>query len=129
MRIVDYMQGGLANFGFVPGSARLARNSTALAAANNPGTINSAAVNTFVDVPVQCVGAAPCAADEVRIDLGDVTNAPDPTVSPDSYTLEIRFRVLNVAGNQGGDTRANRGRLVYRPTRGRVPTRPSTAAP
>ena len=30
VRIVDEMQGGLANFGYVPGSARLARNSTAL---------------------------------------------------------------------------------------------------
>ena len=116
VRIVDEMQGGLANFGYVPGSARLARNSTALFAANDPGGINTTAVDTFVDVPVQCVATAPCAANEVRIDLGNVTNAPDPTVSPDSYTLEIRFRVLNVAGNQGGATRANRGRLIYRPT-------------
>ena len=116
VRIVDEMQGGLANFGYVPGSARLARNSTALLAANDPGGINTTAVDTFVDVPVQCVATAPCAANEVRIDLGNVTNAPDPTVSPDSYTLEIRFRVLNVAGNQGGEIRANRGRLVYRPT-------------
>ena len=115
VRIVDEMQGELANFGFVPGSVRLARSSTALSAANDPGGINSAPVGTYVAVSEQCAGTAPCAANEVRVDLGNVTNAPDATVS-DSYTLEIQFRALNVAANQGGSTRANRGRLIYRPT-------------
>lgn len=116
VRIVDEMQGGLANLGYVTGSARLARNTTALVAANDPGGINAAPVNTFVTVPVQCVGSAPCATNEVRVDLGNVSNDPAIVGSPDTYTLELQFRVLNVAGNQGGDTRANRGRLIYRPT-------------
>jgi uncharacterized repeat protein (TIGR01451 family)/fimbrial isopeptide formation D2 family protein len=116
VRLTDDMQGGLANMGFVAGSARLARNTTALTAATDLGGINSTAPGTFVGVTPSCVGSAPCAATEIRFDLGDVTNDPATGTASDQYTLELKFQVLNVQANTPNTTRGNRARMVYRPT-------------
>ncbi len=115
VRLVDQMTGGLANLAYIPGSARLSRSTAALTAANNPGGINAAAPGTFVAVTPQCIGTAPCSSNQVRFDLGDVTNDPLTGADTDFYVLEIAFQVRNVAANTGNATRDNRGQVVYRP--------------
>ncbi|MBK8322758.1 MAG: DUF11 domain-containing protein [Betaproteobacteria bacterium] len=115
VRLVDQMTGGLANLAYIPGSARLARSTAALTAASNPGGINAAAPGTFVPVTPQCIGTSPCSGNQIRFDLGDVTNDPLTGASTDFYTLEIGFQVRNVAANVGNATRDNRGQVIYRP--------------
>lgn len=116
VRLVDQMTGGLANLAYIPGSARLARSTAALTAAANPGGINAAGPGIFVPVTPQCVGTSPCSGNQIRFDLGDVTNDPLTGASTDYYTLEIGFQVRNVAANVGNATRDNRGQVIYRPT-------------
>lgn len=115
VRLVDQMTGGLANLAYIPGSARLARSTAALTAASNPGGINAAGPGIFVPVTPQCVGTSPCSGNQIRFDLGDVTNDPLTGASTDYYTLEIGFQVRNVAANVGNATRDNRGQVIYRP--------------
>lgn len=115
VRLVDEMRGGLANLVYIAGSARLSRNTVALTAAANPGDVNNAAPGAFVPVTPQCVGASPCTATQIRFDLGDVTNDPGTGTEADTYTLELDFRLANVAANTLGATRENRGQVVYRP--------------
>ncbi len=116
LRLVDEMQGGLANFGYVAGSARLARSTTGLTSANNPGNINSAAAGTFVSVTPACVGSGSCPANEIWIDLGDVTDTNLGPATAETYTLTLQLQALNVAANVGAVNRTNRGRILYRPT-------------
>ncbi len=115
VRLVDEMQGGLANMTYIAGSARLSRNTAALVSATDPGGINGAAPGTFVAVTPQCVGVAPCTANQVRFDLGDVANDPATGGATDRYTLEIAFQTSNVTANAMNVTRNNRGQVVYRP--------------
>jgi len=116
VRLADFMGGGLVNMGFVAGSARLARNTAALTASNDLGGINSTVPGTFVNVPPLCVGSGACSSDEIRFDLGDVTNDPVTGTASDQYTLQLQFQTLNVAANTPNTTRNNAARMVYRPT-------------
>ncbi len=118
LRLVDEMQGGLANFGYVAGSAMLTRSTTGLASANNPGNINAAAANTPVSVTPTCVGTCPSPAsvNEIWLDLGNVTNTDTGAGTTETYTLDLQLQALNVAANVGAVTRANRGRILYLPT-------------
>ena len=118
LRLVDEMQGGLANFGYVASSVKLSRSTVGLSSATNPGSINAAAAGTFVNVTPTCVGVAPCLTNEIWIDLGDVTDSDLGAGTTETYTLELQLQALNVAANTGAATRANRGRILYRPTGG-----------
>ncbi len=116
LRLVDEMQSGLANFGYVTGSAKLSRSTTGLSSTNNPGNINAAAAGAFVNVTPACVGSSPCPVNEIWIDLGDVTDADLAPATTETYTLELQLQALNVAANTGAAARTNRGRILYRPT-------------
>lgn len=103
-----------AGMSYISGSARLARVfNTDLQAANNVGDsggINSAASGTFVNltdgVDVSINGQI------ISVSLGNVTNS-DNDVNSESYILEIKAVVENVAGNNAGTTLTNKGTISY----------------
>lgn len=93
--------------------ATLARSNTSLSAANNPGTINGAAVNTPVAVTLATGIAAGCPADgQFCLALGDVNNSTSANAS-DTYTLSVTLRITNVANNTAGHAITDQGRIYY----------------
>jgi uncharacterized repeat protein (TIGR01451 family)/fimbrial isopeptide formation D2 family protein len=118
LRLVDFMQGGLANFGYIAGSAKLSRSTTGLSSATNPGNINSTPAGTYVAVTPTCIGTSPCPTDEIWLDLGDVTDSDLGAGTTETYILELQLQALNVAANVGAATRVNQGRILYKPAGG-----------
>lgn len=108
-----------AGLEFIPGTATLTRNSTALAAAGDPGGINSAGAGVPVSVGLfqysggACTGT-PATTGQLCVGLGDVTNSDTDNGTPETYTLELRTVVQNVAGNIAGTTLTNNGRITFR---------------
>ncbi len=106
--IADVLPAGL---GYLPGSARLARTfTTGLAAAANPGGINSAPAGTFValaDGSGIVVGSGAGGTTTLDVFLGDVIDSDADASTPESYTLDYRAVVANIAGNQAGTALAN----------------------
>ena len=105
--LADVLPAGLA---YLPGSARLAHAfDTGLVASANPGGINGAASGAFValaDGSGIVVGSGAAGSTTLSVFLGDVVNS-DADGVPESYTLEYRATVANVAGNQAGTVLAN----------------------
>ncbi len=102
--LADVLPSGLEH---VPGTAFLVRNSTALAAANNPGNINAAAPG--VPVPVTLSGTT----GEVSLALGDVTNSDNNNSTTETYDLILGVVVQNVATNNAGTSLVDVGRIRY----------------
>ncbi|MCC9000985.1 MAG: isopeptide-forming domain-containing fimbrial protein, partial [Candidatus Contendobacter sp.] len=94
---------------YIPGTATLARNSTALSAATDPGGINSATAGVAVTAPITVSGQ------DIAVNLGNVVNNDANAASQETYTLTLQFRVGNVAANTGGRQLQNRSRLSYTP--------------
>ena len=105
--LADVLPAGLA---YLPGSARLAHAfETGLVASANPGGINGAPSGSFValaDGTGIVVGSGPAGSTTLSVFLGDVVNS-DADGVPETYTLEVRATVANVAGNQAGTVLAN----------------------
>jgi len=97
---------------YIPGSATLSRNSTALSAANNPGNINGAGANAPVPVTPTISGQ------NVSVNLGNVANSDANGTTAEIYTLVLQFRAGNVAGNIPGKLLQNRSQLRYVPQGG-----------
>ena len=109
VRLIDVLPAGLR---FVPGTATLRRNSTALAAANNPGSINSDGGGT----PGDQVAVTPTGGNltgEIVFDLGDVTNAAMSNGTDEIYTLRLSAVVANSSGNNAGTASSDRGRIRF----------------
>lgn len=99
---------------YISGSARLARvfnnNIQAFNNVGDSGGINSAPSGTFVNltdgVDVSIVGQV------VSVSLGNVTNS-DNDLNAESYILEIKAVVQNIASNNAGTTLGNKGTITY----------------
>lgn len=111
VKLIDQLLSGTstAQLVYISGTAQLARNSDSLSAANNPGGINAAAINTPVAVMPTLSGS------NLIVDLGTVTNGDANGSSAESYTLEAQFRVANVSANIAGRNLQDRPQLSYRP--------------
>jgi uncharacterized repeat protein (TIGR01451 family) len=106
--LADVLPAGLV---YLPGSAGLAHAfDTGLVASANPGGINGAASGSFValaDGTGIVVGSGPAGSTTLSVFLGDVVNSDPDGAVPETYTLEYRATVANVAGNQAGSVLAN----------------------
>jgi len=97
---------------YIPGSATLSRDSTALSAASNPGNINGAGANVAVPVTPTISGQ------NVSVNLGNVANGDANGATAETYTLVLQFRAGNVAGNIPSKLLQNRSQLRYVPQGG-----------
>jgi uncharacterized repeat protein (TIGR01451 family)/fimbrial isopeptide formation D2 family protein len=111
VKLIDQLFTGTstAQLVYIPGTAQLSRNSLSISAANNPGGINTAAINTPVPVTPALSGS------NLTVDLGNVTNSSASGGDSEIYTLEAQFRVDNVTANTAGKNLQNRPQLTYRP--------------
>ncbi len=96
---------------YVPGSSRIARVfDTNIQAQNNVGDINNSSSNTFVylqdGTEVSVTGQV------IRVSLGNITNS-DNDLNAESYILEIKAVVENIASNNAGKTLSNKGTISY----------------
>ena len=98
-----------AGLGYLPGSAKLSRTfTTGLNAAQNPGDINAALTDVFVDL----IDGSELQQDGQTLSLllGDVINSDGAAAT---YTLQYQAVVLNAAGNLAGTTLPNQGTLRW----------------
>ncbi|PIE71573.1 MAG: hypothetical protein CSA22_01735 [Deltaproteobacteria bacterium] len=113
---------------YVPGSARLSKNSDDLTCANDPGGINSAATGTPVNVSVNTTADDTYAY--IDLNLGTVTNANTATGVTESFTFTFDVVVRNVDVTNAGAQLVDEGLIRYTPDGGAdiwVPTAPVTA--
>lgn len=103
-----------AGMSYITGTSRLERvfnnNIQAVNNVGDSGGINAAASGTFVNL-TDGVDVA-IAGQVISISLGNVTNS-DNDGSAESYVLEIKAVVQNVAGNNAGTTLGNKGTVSY----------------
>lgn len=102
--LIDVLPNGLA---FVPGTAELDRSSGLLSATTNPGGINANAPGTPVPIVPAVVG------NQIRLPLGDVTNADADNTTKERYVLTLSVVVSNTVQNNAGRQLRNRGRLSF----------------
>ncbi len=111
----DTLPSGLS---YIPGTGRLARNfDTGLTSSENPGSVNSTASGTFVDLTdgteLVVNGQA------VSLFLGNLINS-DNDFSNETFVLEIQAVVDNAAGNNAGVNLVNEGTLAYQNSLGQT---------
>ncbi len=104
VRLADVLPAGIEH---IPGSASLTRSSVALLAANDPGSINSAAPGVPVAVALSGVSG------EILVDLGNVSNLDINNGVAETYTLTLDALVENIASNSAGQNLDNRGRVRF----------------
>ena len=95
---------------YVAGSATLARSDTGLTAANDPGAINSAAVNTPVNVDGNLTFSDTTNYRYIRLEMGDITNT---SAAAAEYVLTLDVVVLNNAVTNAGAALSDRGYMRY----------------
>ncbi|BBB33538.1 hypothetical protein TTHT_2101 [Thermotomaculum hydrothermale] len=116
VRLYDRLQNAISNISwgtYVPGSAELARTSTALSCTDNPGDINNAPVNTFVNVDSNISTNSNSNYYFIYLDLGDVTNSDNDSNTSERYIFRLKVVVNNNTSTNAGTLLYDQGRLRY----------------
>jgi uncharacterized repeat protein (TIGR01451 family)/fimbrial isopeptide formation D2 family protein len=106
--ISDTLPVGLS---YVAGTARLQRVfDTGLSSSVNPGSINTAGSATFISLTDG--SDLLVTGNQIDVFLGDLINS-DNDANTESYTLEVKVVVENIAANQAGGSLDNSARISY----------------